>query len=28
MSDRIAVLDDGRLQQAGTPLECYHEPAN
>ena len=28
MSDRIAVLDDGILQQAGTPLECYHEPAN
>ncbi|MBV0925404.1 ABC transporter ATP-binding protein [Halomicroarcula limicola] len=28
MSDRIAVLDDGRLQQLGTPLECYHEPAN
>lgn len=28
MSDRIAVLDDGVLQQAGTPLECYHEPAN
>jgi len=28
MSDRIAVLDDGKLQQAGTPLECYHEPAN
>jgi ABC-type proline/glycine betaine transport system ATPase subunit len=28
MSDRIAVLDDGELQQVGTPLECYHEPAN
>ncbi|WP_415379454.1 ABC transporter ATP-binding protein [Halosimplex sp. TS25] len=28
MSDRIAVLDDGTLQQIGTPLECYHEPAN
>ncbi|WP_435066209.1 ABC transporter ATP-binding protein [Halobaculum sp. EA56] len=28
MGDRIAVLDDGRLQQLGTPLECYHEPAN
>ena len=28
MGDRIAVLDDGRLQQVGTPLECYHEPAN
>jgi len=28
MGDRIAVLDDGELQQVGTPLECYHEPAN
>jgi multiple sugar transport system ATP-binding protein len=28
MGDRIAVLNDGRLQQAGTPLECYHEPNN
>ncbi|MEF8825733.1 MAG: ABC transporter ATP-binding protein [Halapricum sp.] len=28
MSDRIAVLNDGQLQQIGTPLECYHEPAN
>ncbi|MFB6189872.1 MAG: ABC transporter ATP-binding protein [Halapricum sp.] len=28
MSDRIAVLNNGRLQQIGTPLECYHEPAN
>ncbi|WP_435347529.1 ABC transporter ATP-binding protein [Haloarchaeobius sp. HRN-SO-5] len=28
MGDRIAVLDDGILQQVGTPLECYHEPAN
>jgi len=28
MGDRIAVLDGGRLQQAGTPLECYHEPNN
>ncbi|WP_254543934.1 ABC transporter ATP-binding protein [Halomarina pelagica] len=28
MGDRIAVLDDGRLMQVGTPLECYHEPAN
>lgn len=28
MGDRIAILNDGRLQQAGTPLECYHEPAN
>ncbi|MFW6321458.1 MAG: ABC transporter ATP-binding protein [Halohasta sp.] len=28
MGDRIAILDDGRLQQVGTPLECYHEPEN
>jgi multiple sugar transport system ATP-binding protein len=28
MSDLIAVMRDGRLQQLGTPLECYHEPAN
>ncbi|QKY21473.1 sn-glycerol-3-phosphate ABC transporter ATP-binding protein UgpC [Halolamina sp. CBA1230] len=28
MGDRIAVLDDGVLQQVGTPLECYHTPSN
>ncbi|QCC52542.1 ABC transporter ATP-binding protein [Halapricum salinum] len=28
MSDRIAILNDGVLQQVGTPLECYHEPNN
>ena len=28
MGDRIAVLNDGELQQIGTPLECYHSPAN
>ena len=28
MGDRIAVLDGGELQQIGTPLECYHLPAN
>jgi multiple sugar transport system ATP-binding protein len=28
MGDRIAVLNEGRLQQLGTPLECYHSPAN
>jgi multiple sugar transport system ATP-binding protein len=28
IGDRVAVLRDGRLQQIGTPLECYHEPAN
>jgi multiple sugar transport system ATP-binding protein len=28
MGDRIAILDGGELQQIGTPLECYHNPAN
>ncbi len=28
MGDRIAILNDGALQQIGTPLECYHTPAN
>lgn len=28
MGDRIAILNDGQLQQVGTPLECYHEPSN
>jgi len=28
MADKIAILNDGQLQQVGTPLECYHEPAN
>lgn len=28
MGDRIAVLREGRLQQVGTPLDCFYEPAN
>ncbi len=28
MGDRIAILNDGRLQQVAPPLECYHRPAN
>lgn len=28
MSDRIAVLDTGELQQIDPPLVCYNEPAN
>ncbi len=28
MGDRIAILDEGELQQVGTPLECYNTPAN
>jgi spermidine/putrescine transport system ATP-binding protein len=27
MSDRIAVMNDGRVQQIGTPEEIYHHPA-
>ncbi len=28
MSDRIAVIDAGELQQIAPPLECYNQPAN
>ncbi len=28
MGDRIAILKDGDLQQVGTPLEVYRQPAN
>jgi multiple sugar transport system ATP-binding protein len=28
LSDRIAILDRGRLQQIGTPLEVYNAPTN
>ncbi|SIR66111.1 carbohydrate ABC transporter ATP-binding protein, CUT1 family [Haladaptatus litoreus] len=28
MGDRIVILKDGKLQQVGTPLECYYEPTN
>ncbi|WP_049900180.1 ABC transporter ATP-binding protein [Halococcus agarilyticus] len=28
MSDRIAVIDGGKLQQIDPPLTCYNEPAN
>ncbi|WP_435362069.1 ABC transporter ATP-binding protein [Haloarchaeobius sp. DFWS5] len=28
MSDRIAVIDGGQLQQIDPPLVCYNEPAN
>jgi len=27
MSDRIAVMESGRVQQIGTPREVYHQPA-
>jgi ABC-type sugar transport system ATPase subunit len=28
LADRIAVMDQGRLMQCGTPLELYHRPDN
>jgi putative spermidine/putrescine transport system ATP-binding protein len=28
MSDRLAVFNDGRIEQAGTPAEVYETPAN
>ena len=28
MSDRLAVMDGGRIAQVGTPTEVYEEPAN
>ena len=28
MSDRIAVMSDGRVEQVGSPKEIYEEPAN
>jgi len=28
VSDRIAVMRDGKIQQVGTPRELYHRPAN
>jgi multiple sugar transport system ATP-binding protein len=28
MSDRVAIMDKGRIQQLGTPKEVYDEPAN
>ncbi|PTE08159.1 ABC transporter ATP-binding protein [Mesorhizobium helmanticense] len=28
LADRIVVMDGGRIEQVGTPLELYHRPAN
>ncbi len=28
LADKIAVLKDGRVQQIGSPIELYHNPAN
>lgn len=28
LSDRLAIMRDGRIEQVGTPEEVYHDPAN
>jgi multiple sugar transport system ATP-binding protein len=28
MADKLVVLNEGELQQAGTPMECYQKPVN
>jgi len=28
LADRIVVLNNGRIEQVGTPMELYHAPAN
>ena len=28
LSDRLVVMKDGEIQQVGTPLDVYNEPAN
>ena len=28
MADRVAVLDEGRIQQIGTPMDVYNSPTN
>lgn len=28
MADRIAIMDDGKLQQFGTPMDVYNNPVN
>ena len=28
MADRVAVMEEGRIQQIGTPMEIYNSPAN
>lgn len=28
MADRVVILNEGQIQQVGTPLEVYHEPNN
>lgn len=28
LSDRLAVMNDGKIEQVGTPQEVYHDPAN
>ncbi len=28
LADRIVVLRDGRIEQVGSPMELYNDPAN
>ena len=28
LADRIVVMNSGRIEQVGTPLDLYHRPAN
>ncbi|MBD3217237.1 MAG: ATP-binding cassette domain-containing protein, partial [candidate division Zixibacteria bacterium] len=28
LGDRVAILNEGRIEQVGTPLELYNQPAN
>ena len=28
MSDKIVVINDGEIQQVGTPTDIYNEPVN
>ena len=28
LADRIVVMNEGRIEQVGTPMELYHQPAN
>ena len=28
MADRVAILDQGKIRQVGTPMEIYNQPAN
>ena len=28
LADKVVVLNSGRIEQVGSPLELYHQPAN